>query len=76
MLVEGEGKCWWRGEGQMLMEGGGGRGNVGEGGGCWWRGRGNVGGGVLFASLYPVLGPSRTTFYSVIHMSIQHGIIN
>ena len=37
-------------------------------------GRGNVGGGVLFASLYPVLGSSRTIFYSVI--SIQHGIVN
>ena len=48
----------------------GGRGNVGEGG------RGNVAGGVLSASLYPGLGPSRTTFYPVIHISIQHGIIN
>ena len=51
----------------MLLEGGG---------EVLVEGGGNVGGGVLFASLYPVLGHSRTTFYPVIHMSIQHGIIN
>ena len=64
------------GGGRENVDGGGGEMLVKGGGKCWWRGRGNVGGGVLFAFLCLVLGPSRTTFYSVIHMSIQHGIIN